>query len=142
MSHALIYSWKPMSCGSECLTEPQVPSSSTEYHSRTWETSITGLAGRNVPGSWRKSSVLSQLHFPHVFCTPRTPFHLHSFLFLLHKRKATQLIVPSLLAHRIVQRIITQVSFLQFGPFTDVISVARIGFVINTFYILAALHSF
>lgn len=63
-----------MSCGSECLTEPQVPSSSTEYHSRTWETSITGLAGRNHPGSWRKRSVLSQLHSPHVFCTLRTLF--------------------------------------------------------------------
>lgn len=69
-------------------------------------------------------------------------FHLHSFLFLLHKRKDTHLIVSSLLVHIIVQRIITQVSLLQFGPFTDVISVTRIGFVINTIYILAALHSF
>lgn len=110
----------------------QVPQQSTtvelgKLQSQDWQEEIIQVHGENA--ACYLSSTLLMCFVPWGLSS----FHLHSFLFLLHRRKATHLTVSSLLVHRIVQRIITQVSFLQFGPFTDVISVIRIDFVINTF---------
>lgn len=50
-----------------CITELQVPHSSTENYSKTLEIAVTALAGRNVSGSLREHVPLSQLHSPMCF---------------------------------------------------------------------------
>lgn len=112
--------------------KPQVPQQSTtvelgKLQSQDKQEEMSQVHGENA--ACCLSSTLLVCFVPWGLSS----LHLHSLFSLLHKRKAAHLTVSSLLVHRTVQRIITQVSFLQFGPFTDVILVTRIGFVINTF---------